>query len=345
LYLPLRDDQGTLGVLLFEAERTDFATPAQRELAEILANQTTVALRNAELYHQVPLVDALGAIAAKKRALLAIPRRRVQLYGFAIALALAAATFVQWPLRVLGYDPTFRAAGYTEVRAFVPGIVDRVMVREGMPVAGGAPLAQLRDVELRAERESRAAEATVADRGAAVAASRGNAAEQRMHETMARALRQEVALLDEQLAATTLRAGASGIVLTQRPEERVGARLGAGDLFVTIGRTDSLVLDFGVHQRDIERVQVGQRVRVRVNALPQRTFEGRVIALGELPAAPSSRADVRFPVRAIIANGDSVLKPGMVAYAKVLTAPASFLTRVVRRPARWFRLWWWRIRP
>ena len=35
--------------------------PVQLEVAAILANQTAVALRNAQLYHQVPMVDALGA--------------------------------------------------------------------------------------------------------------------------------------------------------------------------------------------------------------------------------------------------------------------------------------------
>src|SRR5712692_1467147 len=39
LYLPLRDEAGTLGVLLFEAKGAGFAGATQRELAEILANQ------------------------------------------------------------------------------------------------------------------------------------------------------------------------------------------------------------------------------------------------------------------------------------------------------------------
>ena len=69
-----------LGVLVFEAGRSEFASPGQLEVAAILANQTAVALRNAQLYHQVPMVDALGALAARKRALLAVPRRRCSLW-------------------------------------------------------------------------------------------------------------------------------------------------------------------------------------------------------------------------------------------------------------------------
>ena len=341
LYLPLKDEEGPLGVLLFEAKRPDFAGPTQRELAEILANQTTVALRNAQLYNQVPLADALGALAAKKRALMRMPQQRRRLYIAAAVATLAAVTLIRWPLRVAGTRPTFRASTYAEARTLVRGTVERVLMREGTAVARGAPLLQLRDVELRATRDAAAAEASVAERQAAQAASRGDAGEERLQRTRALALREQAQLLDEQVAATTVRAPVSGIVLTPRPEERVGARLDAGDLVATLGRTDTLELDFGVPQREVGRVTVGQAVRLRVDALPQRTFEGRVSFLGQLPT--DSGEEVQYPVRARIPNSDGLLKPGMAAHAKVLTASTSVAGRLLRGPMRWLRLLWWRI--
>jgi multidrug efflux pump subunit AcrA (membrane-fusion protein) len=179
------------------------------------------------------------------------------------------------------------------------------------------------------------------DRAAALAASRGDAAEERSQRVRGESLRQEVALLDEEIAAATVRAPSAGVVLTPRPEERTGNWLEAGDLILTVGRTDSLELEFGIDQREIGRVSVGDEVRLRVDALPQRTFSGRVVSLGPVPA--DSADHVRFPVRALVANPDGLLRPGMGAYARVLTAPASVATRMVRAPARWARLLWWRI--
>jgi multidrug efflux pump subunit AcrA (membrane-fusion protein) len=271
-----------------------------------------------------------------------LPRRRRQVYAAAAVAALAAVTLIRWPLRVAGERPLFRAAGYAEARTLVPGIVERVLVREGSAVSRGAPLVQLRDLDLRASREATAAEATVAQRSAAAAASRGDPGEERLQRTRAQALTNEVALLDEQLAATAVRAPVSGVVLTPRPEERVGARLEAGDVAVTLGRTDTLELEFGVPQREINRVAIGQRVRLRVDALPQRTFAGIVTSLGELPADPSA-AQVLFPVRARVANPAGLLKPGMTAHAKVLTGPASIAGRLLRGPVWWLRLVWWRM--
>ncbi|MEO8227849.1 MAG: HlyD family efflux transporter periplasmic adaptor subunit, partial [Gemmatimonadota bacterium] len=334
-------EEGTVGILLFEASRPEFATPMQREIAAILANQTAVALRNAQLYAQVPLVDTLGALAAKKRAFMELPRRQRQAYAALAVAALAALTLIRWPLRVSGTNPAFRPLALTEVRALVPGVVERVLIHEGSAVARGAPLAQLRDVDMRTARIVAVAAVAAADRAASLAASHGDAAEERAQRMRGETLRAQAALLDEQLAAATIRASAPGIVLTPRPEERVGAYLDAGDLVATIGRTDSLELEFGIDQRDIGRVAVGSEVRLRVDALPQRTFVGRVTSLGPLPTDSAER--VSFPVRAAVANPDALLRPGMAAYARVLTAPASVAARMFRAPARWARLLWWRM--
>jgi multidrug resistance efflux pump len=341
LYLPLKDEEGVLGVLVFEASSPDFAGETQREVAAILANQTAVALRNAQLYHQVPMVDALGALAARKQALLALPRRRLQAYTAAALLVLAAVTLIRWPLRVSGSTPVLRPNGYTPVRVMVDGTVERVTIREGSRVQRGDVLAVLRSTSLAAGRQGIAADAVTADRLAALAASRGDAAEERLHRIRSEALRRELALLDEELNLTTVRAPAAGMVLTPRMEERTGTSLAEGDQLLLLGRTDTLELEFGVPQQDILRVRPGQTVRLRVDALPSRTFEGRVTSIAELPTR--AEGTVEFPVRAAVANPDGLLKPDMAAHARILTDPASIVTRTLRAPVRWVRLMWWRM--
>jgi len=341
LYLPLKDEEGVLGVLVFESSSPDFAGETQREVAAILANQTGVALRNAQLYHQVPMVDAIGALAARRQALLALPRRRLQLYAAAALLLLAAVTLIRWPLRVSGSDPLLRPNGYTPVRVMVDGTVERVVVREGSRVRRGDVLAVLRATSLAADRQGIAADAVTADRLASLAASRGDAAEERLHRIRGEALRRELAILDEELSLTTVRAPAPGLVLTPRMEERTGTSLAEGDQLLLLGRTDTLQLEFGVPQQDILRVRQGQAVRLRVDALPSRTFEGRVTSIAEMPMG--REGIVEFPVRAAVPNPDGLLKPDMSAHARVLTDPASIVTRTLRGPVRWVRLMWWRM--
>jgi multidrug efflux pump subunit AcrA (membrane-fusion protein) len=74
--------------------------------------------------------------------------------------------------------------------------------------------------------------------------------------------------------------------------------------------------------------------------MPQHTFAGRVTSIGATSATASG--SVSFPVRAVVANPDGLLRPGMAAYARVLTEPASALWRLARAPVRTARLAWWR---
>jgi RND family efflux transporter MFP subunit len=341
LYIPLRDDEGVVGILVLESARADFATPRQQELATILANQATVAMRNAQLYQQVPLADALGALHARKEAFLALPRQRRLAAAIGIAVAVGLLTLIRWPLRVDANAPLFRPTARAEIRPLTDGIIERVLVREGSSVVQGAPVMQLRDTELRAAFDAATAAALAAERAASSASSRGDAAEERLQRMRADVLRREAAVRDEQFRAATVRAPVSGVVLTARPEERVGSWADAGSPVLLVGRTDTLELEFTVDQRDVGRVHVGDEVRLRVDAFPQRTFAGRVSGMADVGA--DTAGSVVFPIRAVVPNTDASLRPGMVAYARVLTAPASLLGRVVREPARRIRLLWWRM--
>jgi RND family efflux transporter MFP subunit len=341
LYIPLKDDEGVVGILVLESARTDFATARQQELATILANQATVALRNAQLYNQVPLADALGALHARKEAWLALPRQRRIAMAIGAIVTIALLTLIWWPLRVDAIAPSFRPTARAEVRPLIDGIIDRVLVREGTSVERGAPVLQLRDAELRADFDASAAAAVAADRAATSAASRGDATEERLQRMRADVLRREAAVRAEQLRAATVRAPVSGVVLTPRPEERAGSWAEAGGSVIVLGRTDTLELEFGVDQRDIGRVRTGEEIRLRVDAYPQRTFAGHVTGIAAV--GMDSAGTVVFPVRAVVPNADGALRPGMVAYARVLTASSSLLSRVTREPVRRLRLLWWRM--
>jgi multidrug resistance efflux pump len=352
LYIPLKDDEGVLGILLFEAERPEFATERQRELATILANQATVALRNAQLYQQVPLADTLGAIHAKKEAFLALPAMRRLTWAVIAAAVIASLTLVQWPLRVEANQPVFRPNVRTEIRPLVDGVVERVFIGEGARVARGDPIVQLRDAEQRTSRDAALSDAASAEREATAASARGDAAEERLQRMRADALRSEASVLDEQVRAALVRSPVAGIVLTPRPQERLGSWVDAGSQLIVVGRTDTLELDFNVDERDIGRVQIGDEVRLRVDAYPQRTFVGRVSAI-EVDGWTGGQVDGSngvatsrvggFPVRALVPNDSSLVRPGMVAYARVLTDPASVMGRVIREPWRRLRLFWWRL--
>jgi multidrug resistance efflux pump len=341
LYLPLGDEEGIVGILFFEATRVDFATSRQREMAAVLAAQATVAIRNAQLYKQVPLADTLGAVSQRWRALVAIPRRRRAAFAAGVVAAVAAVTLIRWPLRVVGLHPAFRQTAGMDARALVGGVIAQVFVKEGESVARGTPVAQLWDAQMRAQRDASLADADADDREAEQAASRSDPAHERMARLLGQSHRREAALVDDQLRFTMVRSPATGSVLTPRPEERVGARVEAGDPVIQIGRTDTLELDFSVGQEDITRVRPGQEVHLNADGLPEKTLKGRIVAVGSLPS--DTTGNVAFPVRALVPNLAGAVRPGMGAEVRVLTDPTSLAGRLLRAPIRTVRLLWWRL--
>jgi multidrug resistance efflux pump len=345
LYLPLKDEEGILGILFFETAAPDFATPRQREVAAILAAQAAIAIRNAQLYKQVPLADALGAFNVRRKALLAMPRQRRGAYAAVAVAVVCGLTLLRWPLRVEGVHGAFRQLGGADARALVGGVIQQVFVTEGQRVVRGMPIARLSDADLRAERDAALADADADDREGDLAASRGDAGRERIARLRADSRRHVAAFVDDQMRFTVVRSPVDGAVLTSRPEERVGARVDTGDPVVLIGRTDTLEIDFGVSERDLARVHPGEDVHARGDELPQYTLVGPVTSIGRVPSdsAVGAEDEVVFPVRARVANVDGALRPGMTAAVRVLTAPMSLAGRLLRAPIRTARLLWWRM--
>ena len=135
--LPLRDDQGTLGAMALLSSDADFLTENNKETVAILANQTTVAIRNAQLYQQVPLANLLQPFSQQKKKLLAaMPRRAAGGVRRRAAIVIVLLIVVPWPLRV-GTDATVVPAERRMVSAIDGGVVQHVFVHEGDPVQAG----------------------------------------------------------------------------------------------------------------------------------------------------------------------------------------------------------------
>ena len=114
-----------------------------------------------------------------------------------------------------------------------------------------------------------------------------------------------VASAKSKLSDTYIRAPFSGGVGMRRVS--LGALINPGTVITTLDDISSIKVDFAVPESNVGRLRAGQSVTARTSAYPGRKFTGRV-------ASVDSRVDSTtraVTVRAIIANTDSALKPGM----------------------------------
>ncbi len=338
----LEDDEGKLGVLGFECDEPLEFDAETRDLLQILVNQATVAVRNAQLYQQVPLPGFLKPLAERTSKLAAIPAHRRRTWAIATGAAALLLVLVPWNVRV-GGTARVVPGRRIPVTAFVEGIVASVAHREGDVVAAGDVLADLKDDAYRAAvAEAQAAE-QIAEADVARHRAEGNAPAMAQAAARRDEMRARASWAGERLAFTRLRAPAAGVILTPRLEERVGQLLPAGAEFALLAETSALTVEVAVPERDATLLKEGEPVALKVNSYPTRTFAGRVSRIG---AAVRQEGEERFLVaEAQVENPAGVLRPGMLGQAKIATGRRPLIVALLRRPARWAALKLWPFLP
>ena len=98
----------------------------------------------------------------------------------------------------------------------------------------------------------------------------------------------------------------------------VGDYVKEGADLVNLESIDPLKVDFRVPEVYMRQVKVGQPLQVQLDALPGKTFEGKVFAVNPLIDA-AGRSVV---IRAMVRNPDTSLRPGMFARVRLITRDA-----------------------
>ena len=149
----------------------------------------------------------------------------------------------------------------------------------------------------------------------------------------------ELAQLDDLLERTKIYASISGTLTTYRFEEKVGDYLEEGAEVCEIADDDQVVVEMPVSEKDIDVVELGQRVKFKVRGYPARSFEATVDEIAPV-ATPGGHASTIL-LRAHVPNDDHVLKPGMTGVAKIYCG-ASFIANIWTRDiVRFIRTEFW----
>src|SRR5207248_1592934 len=127
--VPLMDEEGKVGVLLFESSDPDFLSEAHVEMIKVLASQATVALRNASLYKEVPFIGVLQPLLDRKKRFLALEKHRRAALVAGVAAAILFLLAFPLPLRVAG-NAVVAPAHMAHLGSEFEGVIRQVNVRE-----------------------------------------------------------------------------------------------------------------------------------------------------------------------------------------------------------------------
>ncbi len=337
--LPLADDQGRVGLLLYESSDPDFLEVAHIEMIKVLAGQTTVAIRNALLYREVPLISLLEPLVQRKQAFLRSDRKRQSLILGSLAAAILLLIFCPLPLRISGAAVVAPQSVVT-IAAPVDGTISEVYAREGQHVSRGQVLGAMGDWAWRNQLTAAQAkyEAAMLAMQGDLAKHSAQAGEDR---TQAEYLRAEMERAQLRIANAQLRSPIDGIVMTPNLQNAAGAHLDAGATFAQVLDLASARINIGVDQQDASLVKAGQKASIKLDSFPAQTLHGQVFSISP-EAQPEADGRV-FYAHVLLPNGNGELRTGMDGRAKIFAGyrPAGFV--LLRAPALWIwqKLWDW----
>jgi len=337
--LPLTDDQGRVGVLLYESSDPDFLDLPHTEMIKILAGQATVAIRNALLYREVPLISLLEPLMQRKQALLRTDRGRLLGFGVGAVAVTVFLVFCPLPMRVTGVA-TIAPEHLVTVSAPVDGTVATVYTREGQRVHAGQVLASMNDLQWRADLTSAEARYRVAELTMESDLARGSA-QAGEDRAQVEYLQAEAIRARNKIDNASLRSPIDGIVMTPALQDKAGEHLDAGIAFAQVLDLSSAVVDVAIPQSEASLLESGERVSIKLDSYPQRSWHGAVDIVS--PQAEASDGARTFTARVPLANGDAALRTGMTGRAKIFVGyrPAGYV--LLRGPALWAwqTLWNW----
>ena len=225
---------------------------------------------------------------------------------------------------------TVRGQTEVELKFEVSGTLQAINFREGDLVKEGQELASLDDQEVRlkvAYAESKQATAKaqlkLARKRLSVneelfrigAIIRPKLEESQIEveqaETQVETAAKETSLAEHEMGRTTLKAPMEGVIGTRQVEP--GEYVTPQNAIATLMDVNSVYVELGIIERDIERIRLGQRVKVSVDSLPNTTFEGKVDNLAPIIEGKSRTLTAKVKVE----NAQGQLLPGMFARAEI----------------------------
>lgn len=235
----------------------------------------------------------------------------------AVPVEVAIVERVSFP-RGLSAIGSLRSGESIVISAEISGRIARINFQEGQPVRQGDVLVELDDSVARAELAQAEANLALAqsrfDRSQRLQTAGFVSKEAREDASIALQLQQAaIELAKARLDKTRIIAPFDGVVGLRTVS--IGEYLNPGQDIAPLESVDVLKADFRLPERYVSDIQVGQTLEIRVDAIPQKTFQGEVYAVSPLVEAGGRS----ILVRANVENKEGVLFPGMFARVQLLT--------------------------
>ena len=344
----LKDDQGILGVFSMESIEKNMIQASRQELLSILIGQSTVALRNAELYNIIPSNNMFGGVqnllSRKAEEMKNYgPMKWMQVFG-AICITICAFIFLKVPHHVQARVEVFplKKVYYS----FGEGNIEKIHVEEGQQVKKGDLLLEISNEKLDIELAKKVAQKQKVVTEMMKFKIDQDIAQYKIKEKEKLSLDKEIELVEIKLKNSKVFSSFDGVVISKDLDDLIGKPVKFGDELIQVSSSKDLFVQFEVPEEDILEIKTGQEVKFKLFGMPTTSFSEQMKV--ESVAGEATQLTEQDPNKYFIAKarintgleGHGEIKAGMTGrgkiYAdwvslgyKVFSAPMKFLATEV----------------
>jgi multidrug efflux pump subunit AcrA (membrane-fusion protein) len=264
-------------------------------------------------------------------------------WKLAAVVALLAAAFFSFATGEYRVSADTRIEGSVQRALSAPfdGYIGEAVARPGDVVQEGAVLARLDDRDLKLEwlKVSSRREQLVKQYREALAGH--DRAQIRVIGSQIEQAEAELALAQEKLARTTLKAPFEGVVVSGDLTQKLGAPVQRGDVLFEVAPLADYRVIFRVDERDVADVEAGQKGRLVLAAMPADPLP--IVIRRVTPVSTAEDGRNYFRVEARLEQGAERLRPGMEGVGKVDVGSRKLIWIWTRYLTDWVRLqaWYW----
>jgi putative peptide zinc metalloprotease protein len=257
-----------------------------------------------------------------------------------VPLLTAGVLFAYQPHLKVSSQCSVEPAEHVVVRTGESGYLEEILVKPGDHVRNGEVIAVLSNIQLSSQYEGLQIDRKIYEKVMAKALGSDRIGEYNQYKIHHARIGKEMRELEEKLSRMKVTADQSGIMLTEKLEERLGDYIHKGEILCELGYLDEVMIRVVIPEAEVSDAKIGQDVSLKVYAHPEKTLQGTVTEIspvrietlenpalssrfgGKLPTAPSEdMGEVPmfpyFQVTMRIDNSEGLLKPGMTGISKI----------------------------
>ena len=285
----LADSEGKLGVMCMEGEYTSLVAKESNYVINLIVNQSTVAMRNAQLYKNIPS----SALSGKFKSVFKFNKSILKKIFFSVVfITIISLIIALVPIsHNISGEVEIIPKHTTQVSSLVDGVIEKVFFKEGQLVKKNDVLAVLDASLIKLEIAKQQKDKSIIRTDLRRLDSEEKSTDVHLKRLELAKLENEFELSNSKLSFTKVIAPSTGRIITQKPEELVDKQIVKGEIVTQIAVSDEKSGKILLDEKGVLEVSIGSPISIILQSMPDIIIRGEVTHVSYSKETPDDAGD------------------------------------------------------